>query len=122
MISRRTFHYLPFILLFFCLVPQLSWGSSPDPSFCASPENLLVLRLFYQSPENLRAIAAQYDIWEAHPEKGFVIIGTRCGELEKIIGQGWKVEIEPTMTRENQSGLLGLPQIRIYRAPNRFFS
>ena len=122
MISRRTFHYLPFILLFYCIAPQHSWGSSPDPSFCASPENLLVLRLFYQSPENLRAIAAQYDIWEANPEKGFVIIGTRCGELEKIIGQGWKVEIEPTMTRENQSGLLGLPQIRIYRAPNRFFS
>ena len=107
MSSRRTFHCLPFILLFYCVAPQISWGSSPDPSICASPKNLLVLRLFYHSPENLRAVAAQYDIWEVHPERGFVVIGTRCGELEKIIGQGWAVEIESTLTRETRSSLLG---------------
>jgi len=122
MSSRRTFHCLPFILLFYCLVPQISWGSNPDPSFCASPENLIVLRLFYQSPENLRAVAAQYDIWEVHPEWGFVVIGTRCGELEKITGQGWAVEIESTMTRETRAGLLGLPQFPCYRSVEETFA
>ena len=122
MISCRTCHYLPFILLFYCLIPQISWGSNPDPSFCSSPENLIVLRLFYQSPENLKAVAAQYDIWEVHPERGFVVIGTRCGELEKIIGQGWAVEIESTLTRETRSGLLGIPQFPCYRSVEESFT
>lgn len=82
----------------------------------------MVLRLFYQSPENLKAVAAQYDIWEVHPERGFVVIGTRCGELEKIIGQGWAVEIEPTLTRETRSSLRGLPKFSCYRSVEETFA
>ena len=119
---RRRFRFLTFVLLFYCLVPQISWGSNPDPSICASPESLLVLRLFYQSPENLKTVAAQYDIWEVHPERGFVVIGTRCGELEKIIGQGWAVEIEATLTRETRSRLLGIPQFPCYRGVEETFA
>jgi hypothetical protein len=119
---RRHIHFLPLVLLFYGLAPQISWGSNPDPSVCASPENLLVLRLFYQSPENLKTVAAQYDIWEVHPERGFVVIGTRCGELEKIIGQGWTVEIESTLTRETRSSLLGIPQFPCYRGVEETFA
>ena len=67
-------------------------------------------------------MAAQYDIWEVHPERGFVVIGTRCGELEKISGQGWTVEIESTMTRETRSGLLGLPLFPCYRSVEETFA
>ena len=119
---RRTFLCLPLVLLFYGLVPQTSWGSNPDPSLCAAPENLLVLRLFYQSPEDLKTVAAQYDIWEVHPERRFVVIGTRCGELEKIIGQGWTVEIESTLTRKTRSSLLGIPQFPCYRSVEETFA
>lgn len=119
---RRTFLCLPLILLFYGLAPQTSWGSSPDPALCAAPENLLVLRLYYQSPEDLKTIAAQYDIWEVHPERRFVVIGTRCGEMEKIIGQGWTVEIESTQTRKTRSSLLGIPQFPCYRSVEETFA
>jgi hypothetical protein len=51
-----------------------------------------------------------------------VVIGTRCGELEKIIGQGWAVEIESTMTRETRSSLLGIPQFPCYRSVGETFA
>lgn len=120
--SRRTFPFLLLILFFHLIVPRLSQSASPDPTDCPSPENLLVLRLYYQSSQDLKAIAAKFDIWEAHHDQGFVVIGTRCGELEKIIGQGWAVEIEPRMTRENQPGLLRLPQFPCYRGVDETYA
>jgi carboxypeptidase T len=120
--SRRTFPFLLLILFFHLIVPRLSQSAGPDPADCSSPENLLVIRLYFPSPEDLKAIAAQYDIWESHRDQGFVVIGTRCGELEKITGQGWTVEIESAKTWETRSSLLGVPQFPCYRSVEETFA
>ena len=120
--SRRTFPFLLLILFFHLIVPRISQGAGPDPAGCSSPENLLVIRLYFQSPEDLKAIAAQFDIWESHRDQGFVVIGTRCGELGKIINRGWAVEIEPTLTRKTRSSLLGIPQFPCYRGVEETFA
>ncbi len=60
----------------------------------------VIVRLSYASSEALAALAAQVDIWEVHPQEGFVIALVSQSQYEALSAAGWDLEIDENLTQE----------------------
>lgn len=82
--------------------------STPPP---AAAEPIVVARVDFPDRETLAALAARLDLWEAHPEKGYLVAALQLKELEALRRAGHRVEVLPDLTtRYNQPLAPGVAQ------------
>jgi len=74
----------------------------------------VVVRLYFGSRDELRSLAAGYDIWEVHPELGYAVIMLTPGQYQALQAQGYRMEVDEARTWE-VGHPLGLPSYPCYR-------
>jgi len=64
------------------------------------PTEPVVIRLYVQDKAHLDAVAGELDIWEAHPEQGYVLAAVKPAEYQWLLDLGYEVEIDAAKTAE----------------------
>jgi len=75
----------------------LSLASIPSPEQTNEP---VAVRLYYDSRDQLSALATQYDMREVQPDRGYAVILLSSDEFQALGAQGYRMEIDPERTRE----------------------
>jgi carboxypeptidase T len=116
------------ILLLVSLVPVFpSVGTWPAAS--ATPlEGPVVVRIEFETPEQLRALAATLDTWEVDHEEGTLVAAVNAEGYQTLLEMGYRLEIDEELTRTlNQPNVMlpgqttGIPGYPCYRTVEETF-
>ena len=75
----------------------LSLASTSSPEQTNEP---VAVRLYYDSRDQLSALATQYDVWEVQLDRGDAVILLSSDEFQALGAQDYRMEIDPERTRE----------------------
>jgi carboxypeptidase T len=98
---------------------------STDISLGVTKSQELVIRIYYDSQDQLNAVAGQLDIWEVHQlpgigsNPGFAVAAVYPSQQDWLISQGYRVEIDQEKTAQLQSPTAALDP-RYYYFDNYF--
>jgi hypothetical protein len=103
---RTKVRYSTIVLLTLVLVSLMALTLAPAQSQQApSPEARLsagepvVVRLHVQDRNHLNKVAGRLDIWEAHPEEGYVVAAVTPDQYEWLAGLGYQLEFDAQKTQ-----------------------
>jgi carboxypeptidase T len=66
----------------------------PANTWAAAPGQPVVVRLYVKDREHLNAVAGQLDIWETHPESGYVVAAVTPNQYRWLEGLDYRQEID----------------------------
>ncbi|MBN2145800.1 MAG: hypothetical protein JW726_00370 [Anaerolineales bacterium] len=69
-------------------------ASFPDQVVNGSDAERLVVRIYYDTPEELNAVAGELDIWEIHHDLGYAVAMVQPAERDWLESLGYKTEID----------------------------
>ncbi len=101
-IRRRSLIYA--ILLF-----TLFWLGKPAPLSNAAPQGVnplqqpdhpaeIIVRIYYRDSAELASLVQTLDVWEAHPEQGYLIARISVIDQAVLASAGLRVEVDPEKT------------------------
>ncbi len=66
------------------------------------PAGDVVVRLYYDTQQQLNAIAARYDVWQVEKDRGYALVMLSPGEYRLLLDQGYAMELDPQRTYQVQ--------------------
>ncbi|MGD2116084.1 MAG: M14 family zinc carboxypeptidase, partial [Acidobacteriota bacterium] len=57
-----------------------------------------VVRVRTVDREVIRDLAQWFDVWSVHPEKGFILVQVDRGDVDRLVSDGFAVEVDPRRT------------------------
>ena len=87
------------VLLAIILFASLSWlppipGVNGSVAASATSESFSVVFIYYESFEELENLSAELDIWEVHPEEGYVVAWVDSSQMTSLSEKGFRVEVD----------------------------
>jgi carboxypeptidase T len=80
----------------------------------AAPSGPVVVRLYYGTRANLDAIAAEYDVWEVHHDRAYLVAMLSPQEYQALLAQGYRMEVDLFKTMQVRAPL-SIPGYPCYR-------
>ncbi len=112
--AHRKFVWLSALiaaLIVLSTASPLTLAKNPSPEELTGP---VVVRLYFDSRDQLDAIAAQYDVWEVDHDLGYAVVMLSPAEYETLRSQGYQMEIDEEKTWD-ANHTLGIPSYPCYR-------
>ena len=100
------------LTLFVCLITLLALAPAaagqtdpgPDP-VGLDGDGPWVVRVRTVDRDVIRDLAQWFDVWSVHPEKGFVLVQVDRGDVDRLVSDGFGVEVDPKRTVRLQEGI-----------------
>ncbi|MGD9030463.1 MAG: M14 family zinc carboxypeptidase [Anaerolineae bacterium] len=64
-----------------------------------APDGDVVARVYVRDRDHLKVVAGKLDIWETHPEEGYVVAALAAGQEEWLSSLGYRLEVDARRTR-----------------------
>lgn len=80
------------------LAVGLTVPGMPGDSSAAGPKHPVVVRLYVRDRNHLNAVAGQLDIWETHPESGYVVAAVTPSQYQWLDGLEYRQEVDLART------------------------
>jgi carboxypeptidase T len=119
---RTHKHGAPFVCLMALLIVLASSGEPAEagrfdsktaqantPSSLASNQHGVIARVYYAGQAELAELAAQLDVWEVHPEEGYLLALLSPDEEQELLQAGYRVVVDETRTAELNAAHPALP-------------
>jgi carboxypeptidase T len=120
---RRTWATLSLaILLVSLLAGRVASGQTPlgEVSDRSPPQpGGGVYRVYYDTREQLAALATHFDIWEVQPEEGYAVLALDAPSAARLRGEGYRLQLD--LERTNQQ-VLGPPGYPCYRDVDKLYA
>ncbi len=92
------------------LLPQPALGAThppePPPPADTGP---WVVRAYYPSLAALRELTARREVWEAHPDAGYVVLDVTAAEAARLRALGFRLETDAKLTAQLRHPSVALP-------------
>jgi len=75
-----------------------TWQAETPPAQVTPPVEPVIARVYFDTPETLDFLAAGLDVWEAYPDKGFLVARLAPEEYAALLEAGYRVEIDAERT------------------------
>ncbi len=88
--------FFAFLLVLSLLLPASVAAQTPQPP--ALPETPFVGRIFFQSRAQLAALSAELDVWEVHPEEGYLLAALTPLQAADLQSRGYAIQVDAAKT------------------------
>jgi carboxypeptidase T len=68
--------------------------AQPPEATPAAPDRAVVVRIEYDTPQQLQALASEVDIWEIHRDAGYVLALVQPGQYADLQAAGYQLEVD----------------------------
>ncbi|MGD8967011.1 MAG: M14 family zinc carboxypeptidase [Anaerolineae bacterium] len=72
--------------------------SSPSPPLPDTTDGPLIARVYVQDRDHLNAVAGELDIWETHPQAGYVVAAITADQQRWLESLGYRLEVDAEST------------------------
>jgi len=124
MLKRKRLHWTLVVLVSLAatvvgsaalfLAPAYAQGVQPPPP---TSQPSLVLRIPFESRDDLRDLAARLDIWEVHQEEGYIVALAPLAERSRLEAEGRDVSVSPLSFHPN-----AIPGYPCYRTVDELYA
>ncbi len=89
--------------------PGVHASTGPAGRIAQNPPGLIVVRVYYTDRADLAQLAARLDVWEIHAPERYIVAAVDEAELQSLIAQGYRIDIDFAKTIEANQPRLALP-------------
>ena len=82
----------------------------PDPTPTVIPYHLVVVRAYFSDPKMVAELARWLEPWEVHRKEGYLVVGVTQAEYDRLLKQGFQLEIDWQLTDQANRPIQSLSQ------------